>query len=112
MLNIPSYDESDMPIGGASGVSADCQAHIPDSMTMGRYLELQEQAARKKVSKDFDALLDDVKGGKYSSVKRFAAAVGKPAGWATDFRRVVVSQNLLTPEGWRACFKRGGHGNG
>ena len=103
--DMPYFTDDEMPINGAMGVSSECQAQlIPDSMTMGRYLELQEQAARKKVSKDFDALLYEVKGGKYSSVKQFAGAVGKSTAWANEFKKVAVSQGLITD--WLGCFKR------
>ena len=48
-----------------------------------------------------------MKAGKYSSVKGFAAAQGKSATWVNEFRKVAVSQGVLTATEWKACFKQG-----
>jgi hypothetical protein len=76
-------------------------------------MELVALGERKKVSKDFDAILADVMAGKYATVKAFAAAHGKSSAWANAFRRVAVAQGLIT--NWRGCFNRtrkGEHGHG
>ena len=97
-----------MPVQGASGIDADCQAQLcPDSMSGARWMELVALGERKKVSPNFDAILADVMAGKYSSVKQFAASLGKSAGWATQFRRIAINQGLVTGAEWTAYFRKG-----
>ncbi len=103
IIDLPLMDD-DMPVQGARGCPTADGQFVPDSMTMGRYLELQDQAARKRVSKDFDAILVDIRAGKFSSVKQFAAVIGKSR--ANDFRRVALGQKLMDGTQWKACFKR------
>jgi hypothetical protein len=71
-----------------------------------RYMELLALAERRKVSKDFDAILADVTAEKYATVRAFAEAHGKSTAWANAFRAVAVAQGLITD--WRGCFRKGG----
>jgi hypothetical protein len=106
LKDLPFYDgEDQMPIQSASGIDADCKAQLcPDSMSGARWMELVALGERKKVSKDFDAILADVLAGRYATVTAFAEAQGKSTAWANNFRRVAVAQGLITD--WRGCFNK------
>ena len=105
LSDLPFFDD-DMPVAGAFGCPTSDGQLIPDSMSGFRYMQLRDLAARKKVSKDFDAILLDVKMGKFSSVKQFALAQGKHTTWANELRKVAIAQGLVTAAEWKACFKR------
>jgi hypothetical protein len=113
-LSDMSFDDpEDMPVQGVSGVSADCQAQLcPDSMSGYEYYLAQQRAEQRKVHKDFLAILETVKAGQYSNLKEFATAMGKSLSWANSFRRAAISTHCLTGMEWRACFRKGEHGNG
>ncbi len=111
LLKAP-YDDEDMPVQGALGCPTADGQFISDSMTMYQYYALQQKAAQKKVSKDFDAIFATVKAGTYATAKEFATAMNKSQSWVNSFRRVAISSHRVTGKDWRAFFKKGEHGNG
>ena len=76
-------------------------------MTGYKYYLAEQRREQRKVHKDFLAILDTVKAGRYSNLKEFAAAMGKSLSWVASFRRVAISTECLTGQEWKACFKKG-----
>lgn len=52
----------------------------------------------------WDDMLAGVKAKKWESQKELAAAYHMPAKWTTQFKRVVLSQNVMTLAEWQMCF--------
>lgn len=83
-------------------------AQRPPNMTDWRIAN--ETAARKPFHPFWDEIVGKVKALDFKTQKQLAAAYQKPATWASQFKKVSLTQKALTIEEWSRAFT-GSKGN-
>lgn len=83
-------------------------AQRPPNMTDWRIAK--EKAARKPFEPHWEEILGRVRRREFKTQKLLAAAYQKPAAWASQLKKVSLTQKALTTDEWTACFT-GSKGN-
>lgn len=71
---------------------------------MGDWLAQRTQEQRAPFQPWWDEILAGVTAGKWKTQKELAAQYHRPAKWITQYKRMVLSQKVMSRAAWELCF--------